>query len=213
MFVTIAFRSYAQVIREAEQLEPSMSDDEIAVRLDHYSQKIWKHLAEFGIKFQGLAEHTSAVAAFQVSIAGVGTDWQTGAFDFQKLNEGLNWLRPTAITVELSDLPYLVPNKPMCSAAQAAWPEIEHEFQRILPSQLFEKIERIVPSVAFRSSPAPTTESERKLQDIGFDEWCLQNGLTDPLAKHNAVENFRQAEEAAYSKAHPEQFRNWGVIP
>src|SRR5689334_15257172 len=100
MFVTVSFRNFTAAIREGQNLDPSITDDELAVTLDRHSQRLWAELAQFGIKFEGLAEHTSAVAAFKISIAGIGTDFQTGAFNFQKLNDGLAYIRPTAITVE-----------------------------------------------------------------------------------------------------------------
>ena len=221
MFVTIAFHNFSAAIREGQNLAPTVTDDELAVRLDKHSEQLWNEVRKYGIEPLGMAEHTSTVAAFQVSIAGVGTNYDTGGFNFQRLCEGLSWVRPTAITVEESDLKYLVPNAIMADAAESAWPEIAHNFQRILPGELFHKIETIVPKLAFnREMPRYIDEAgpeadaaNREVHDYEYQRMLDRLGLEDPAKKSTEIEQYRQAEVDAYRESHPQEFpRSWGVV-
>jgi hypothetical protein len=208
MFITLSFRKYAEVIREAENLDPSTTDAEIAVRLDYYSTRIWDHMFRFGIKFLSCPERTPDVAAFQVSIAGVGRNYQTGDFDWQRLQEGLNWLRPVAVTVTQDDIEHIC-SGPVATAMSDRFDEYSPTLQRILPSQIQPAVEAACLKyawgsreiVAYTGDPALDREFAREeelaqLQRVG-DDPHVQALLRD-LERRRQQDAFNESEIAAY---------------
>lgn len=215
MFITLSFRKYAEVIREAENLDPQTSDDEIAVRLDHYSSRIWQHMNEFGIRMIGLSEKTAAVAAFQVSIAGVGVDWQTGAFDWQKLREGLEFLKPIAVTLTCDDMEQIC-DGPVGTAMMDRWDEYAHTLERIVPSQIESAVEQACLKYAWQPRQLHEWESQTGMPELDAELRYEQDtaqlaraGLRNPLEKFEADKARREAEETAYQDAERARINSW----
>jgi hypothetical protein len=204
MFVTLSFRKFGDLIRQLEDL-PNETDAELAVKLDHYSQRLWDHLRGYGIDCRGMTEHTPDVAAFQCDISKAAA-WDGTGVDWDRLLGGLHLLNPVAITVEEDDM------RTICSGlvAQAMldnWPSYAHELQRITVSQLQSKIESCCLRFAWGNgmettalSPndkvllALTSEEEIQLQ-------FTRAGVTDPLAKRKAAQEAQRQQEAAYAEA------------
>jgi hypothetical protein len=204
MFVTLSFRNYAQLIREAENLEPGTTDAEISVRLDHYSQRIWDHMFNLGIKMIGLVERTPDVAAFQVSLAGIGHDYATGGFNFEKLREALNWIRPVAVTLQESDIEEICTG-PVATAMVDSFPAYSDTLQRISVGQIQPAIEAACLKFAWgnRIEVGATLGENPELDaQMRYEEDTAQlerAGVRNPTEQWEAQQAYNQAEIDAYA--------------
>ncbi len=201
MFVTLSFRSYAQLIRELEGLDSSVTDAELSVRLDHYSRRIWDHLLNFGIRLLGLAESTPDVAAFRVDISGATARDGYSGINRDLLLGGLNFLRPIAVTVEETDLEDFTTG-PVLTAMADAWEQYASSLQRLPVDELFPTLDRACQKWAWSprveyDPPTGVPELDAQFQ-YDMDTAQLQRaGLEDPMAPYWEAEAYRQAEIAA----------------
>lgn len=198
MFVILSERKMTALIRELEGLGAE-TQNEILVRMDYYGNRLFSHLRKFGVSVDGLNREAGDVAGYHATLSPSHTEDHR-----HDRVRGLVFLRPVCITMEASDIPALILNPMMQAAARESWVEIAGEFERILPEELMDKIERVVPRVAFGPRPA----WKGPANEVDFQMWLSENGLKDPSGpgtRHlQQIEADQEAEEqrrqAAYER-------------
>ena len=212
MIVTISWPRFRELVKEFAGLPADTSDDEIEVRLQSYADKVFSHCREYGLNITGLAQPaTSTIAHFNADISGVGTDWQTGGFNWENLMGGLRFIRAIAVTVERADI-WKVCDALVGKSLNDSWSEIGNNLARLDPEELQATFEAWCLKIAWGSG-TPDFLRDPVLDEIrtkmAFDE-C---GIADPLASHIEREEFNKAEIEAYKEATGNQIeRSWGVI-
>ena len=195
MLVTLSERKTSDLIRRLENI-PDQTHEEIMVRIKSYAKRLFDYVYnDFGLRMLGLKRQSGAIGIFQFELL---------TSDREKIVAGLNFLEPVAITVEKNDLPHLILNSPMLAAAREAWyDELAPQFLDILPGELLDKIEQLVPAIAFRGEIAAPSDDPgmAAIQESQFQNWCIENGLPVPGEQHRKADEFRLQEELAVEQA------------
>lgn len=193
MQITLSERKLSERIRQLENLPAEVTTEEITHRLDHYAQKLFQHLAAFGLSGIGLVNINGALGTFRVTLERCWDDDSRN-----KRIEGLAMLDPLSVTAEQSDLPAFFTGI-VLTAMHDAFSNYAHQLQRVTVGELDRKLVQIA-NTLFSSAPTPPkNDFEAMMQDEDFNMFCLRAGVKDPLAKHKAVEEYRRAEESAYA--------------
>jgi hypothetical protein len=119
--------------------------------------------------------------------------------DVQTRINGLAMLAPTSISLDQPDLPAFVTNSVMLAALGENWLHFADSFQRITLSELRPALENAARQLMSKPIPPPSNEFEREMQDLEFNSFLLAAGKRDPLAKLNAIDEYRRKEEEAYA--------------
>jgi hypothetical protein len=210
MIVILSERRFAERIRQLEGIEDT--SEEIFVRWTHYGTRLLKHLEQFGILKTATLESNGNIASFQFDISRVGRNWQSGDFDFAKLNEGLNLLDPVAVSLEEQDLAAICTG-PIQTAMVDRWDEYAHTLQRILPGQIESAVEAAClkyawgdrMEVSYTGNPSQDAQLQYEL-----DTAQLQRaGLRNPLERFEAQEAQRQADEERETQRKNAQAQWW----
>jgi hypothetical protein len=204
MLITISWPRFAQLLRELEN-QPDATDDELEVRLPTFARKAFDECAaQFGIRVGNLAAPaTKSVAEFQADISGCRDHEATFGVDWVRLLEGLRWLRVIAVSITQDDWAVFC-DRLYANAMQDAHYSIAHELANIGIDEIHSHVEQWCQHVCLKmpeGGNGTVTESEALLKELYIRSALGNAGLRDPLAKHNAIEEHRQAEEAAYKKA------------
>jgi hypothetical protein len=202
MIATLSQRATTELIRELEGISPEVSEDEILERMQsHYAPRLFKHVAEFGVVFDGRCNVRGSIADFGFTLRPSSTD------NRETLVDGIALLRPAAITVEKEDLPALVLNPPMLAAMRDEWSEIANQFHKIMPSELLDAIESAARKVL--NTPRefdPYINSMTGDPDLDFQVWAAQHGIKDPSRARVQRERAVAAEDKARADALQKQW-------
>lgn len=208
MVITLSERRLSELIRQLENITDS--DEEICFRMVHYAERLFKHISEFGVRMQGMLDHNGGIANFQFTIAGVGKNWQTGDFDWDKLRQGLNAMNPLAVTVEPEDIDTI------CSgiirvAMLDNWHQYAASLERITVGQLQGAIENACQKYAWGSPIEMGSESDtdETMRELAVQDVFARAGVIDPSLHSRAVKSRRQAEEDAYQAAEQKRKNAW----
>jgi hypothetical protein len=195
MLITLAERTFNDRIRELEGLSPDVSSAEIEHRMEHYAGKLFTWLAEFGITVLGIVENRVTIATFNAALERC-YDEQSRADRLR----GLRALNPLSVTVERNDLGAFFIDMAL-TAMYSAWDSYGHKLQRVTVNELESILDQIAPQIIVARPPQPTNEGEAVEQEQDFQLFLLRAGKRDPLAKRNAIDEHRRAEEEAYAAA------------
>src|SRR5690348_589834 len=140
MLVTLSERKLSERIRELENIQDST--EEICERMQHYAARLFKHIAEYGVQMAGMVQHSGGLGVFRFSLSPVFDD------EGRSMRiEGLNLMNPNSVSVEVSDLPGLVPQGIARTVLEDEFGTYSHEVQKILPSDISPTLERIAQRV------------------------------------------------------------------
>jgi hypothetical protein len=211
MRVTLSERTFLERIRQLEGLGSEVTADEINHRLTHFAGKLFEHLRGFGINQVGYINSTGTLGTFYVGL--------DSCFDDESRNkriEGLAMLDPLSVTLEERDLPAFFRDIVLTMMVDA-FDSYSAQFQRLtvgeLNSKLVDTANKVFAAPSGTHFIVETEEDATALNEIREQEYqlfLLRSGKKDPMAKHNAIEEHRRAEEAAEHarrEAAYEQFR------
>lgn len=199
MVITLSERRLSGLIRQLENITDS--DEEICFRMALYAERLFRHIAEFGIRMQGMIDHQGGIANFQFTIAGVGKNW-TGDFDWDKLRSGLNAMNPLAITVEPEDIDTIC-SSVIRVAMLDNWHLYASSLERITVGELQNAIENACLKFAWNApiqmgGDESNTDATRELavQDV-----FGRAGIIDPSLRSKAIEAYNRKEIEAVEAA------------
>lgn len=222
MLVTLSERRLSERIKQLEGIQDSV--EEITFRMEHYAMRLFAHVNEFGVRFLGLVSQSGGLGTFRFDIGGVGRDWQTGDWNWQKLAEGLNYMDPVAVSIEESDMEVVCTGL-IASMAVDSWDSYASELQRISPNEVCSKIEAVL--LRLHTQPREISSFDRtgipeydqqlqeqediaQLQRAG-DDPRVQDLLRD-MEKRRQQQAFNEAEIAAYKTQEDTAFKaRWGI--
>jgi hypothetical protein len=198
MRVTLSERTFLERIRQLEGLGSDVTSDEINHRLPQYASKLFQHLRAFGINQVGLISSNGTLGTFFVGL--------DACYDDESRNlrlEGLRMLDPLSVTLEERDLPAFFTGLVLTMMVDA-FDSYAGQFQRLTVSELDSKLPDVATKIfAAPAAPAFLVETEedvtalREIQEQEFELFCLRSGVKDPMAKHNAIDEYNRAELAA----------------
>lgn len=198
MRVTMSERALTEQIRSLENISQEVTTEEIVHRIDRYARKLFDHIRNYGIQM--------LQAGFQVS----GTLCTMSAQLKQSFSEedcqtrinGLAMLAPVSVSLDQPDLPAFVVNPVMLASMSDNWIAFGASLQRLTLAEVRPTLENIAGQLMSAAPPAPpTNDYEAEVQQLEYEAFLAASGKKDPLAKHEAIERHRQAEEAAYATA------------
>jgi len=200
MRVTLSERRLSERIKQLEGINDNV--EEITYRMEHYAMRLFAHVNEYGVRFVGMVHQSGGLGTFQFDISGVGRDWQTSDFNWQKLAEGLSFMDPVAVTVEESDMSAICTGLVLTMAVDN-WEQYAAELQRISVGEIQPKIEAALlrlhnqPREVTSYTGDPQLDAQFREDEVTAQFW--RAGVEDPLAPHKATVARQQAEEAAYA--------------
>jgi hypothetical protein len=208
MLVTLSERRLSERIKQLEGINDS--PEEITFRMSHYASRLFAHVNEFGVRFVGMVGQSGGLGTFQFSIDGVGRDWQTGDFNWQKLAEGLSYMDPVAVSIEEQDMRAVCVGL-VASMAVDSWDSYASELQSISVNEIQPRVEAVL--LRLHTQPREISSFDRtgvpeydrqmqeqediaQLQRVG-DDPQIQALLRD-LEKQRQQRAFDEAEIATY---------------
>jgi len=202
MLVTLSERKLSERIREMENLSDSI--EEINDRISHHAQKLFNYIAEFGVRMVGMVSQSGGLGTFQFALAPIW-DEESRALRIQ----GLQLMAPNSCTVEVGDLPGLVPQSIVRTMLEDEFHTYSHELAKVLPTDIAPTLERI----AQRAMKAPSSADfgDASMSEAYFQDWLRRSGKKDPsLARRerDAAEQQELARIAAERDLAYERFRN-----
>jgi hypothetical protein len=211
MRITLSERTFLERIRQLEGLGSEVTADEINHRLPLYASKLFQHLRAYGLNQVGLVSSNGTLGEFYVGLDRCHDD------ESRNLRlEGLAMLDPLSVTLEERDLPAFFKDIVLTMMVDA-FDSYAAQFQRLTVGELNSKLVDVANKVFAAPSGThfivETEEDVAALNEIREQEYqlfLLRSGKKDPMAKHNAIEEHRRAEEAAEharQEAAYEQFR------
>ena len=202
MELTLSERRMSEQIRQLEGIEDTV--EEITHRMDRYAARLFKHLyGGYGIRFVGMLNQSGGLGTFSFDIGGVGRNYQTNDFDWEKLRGGLSMLNPVSVTVTADDIGHICTGliKPL---ALDAFPQFARELERITVPEIESKIESaLLHHVHQRSIEMP---SDPRLRELQIQGEFARAGIVDPSLRSQAAEQYRQREE---ERMKAEQFAHY----
>src|SRR6266700_6919698 len=140
MIITLSERRLSELIRGLEGIQDT--DEEIAFQMQRHAIRLFRHVAEdYRIRMVGLVEHSGGIGSFKFDISGIGKNWQTGGFDFEKLTAGLSFINPLCVSLEEQDIEHIC-DGPVATAMMDHWEEYAGTLQRITVSEIQPAIEK-----------------------------------------------------------------------
>jgi hypothetical protein len=197
MRLTLSERQFTEQIRQLEGLGPDVTLDEISHRMDKYARRLFVHISAYGVQMLAGVQVTGTLATMQASLRQSLTEE-----DVQTRIQGLSMLAPLTVSVDQPDLSAFVVNPVMLAAMSENWIAFGASLQRLTLSELRPALENAAGQLMSAAPPAPpTNDYEAEVQQLEYEAFLAASGRKDPLAKHNAIEEHRRAEEAAYATA------------
>jgi hypothetical protein len=197
MRITLSERQFSEQIRQLEGLGPEITTEEIVHRIDRYARRLFDHIREYGIQM--------LQAGFQVSgtlctmSASLKPAWDEESVQM-RIN-GLAMLAPVSVSLDQPDLSAFVVNPVMLASMIDNWPAFERSLQRLSLSEVRPALENAAQQLMSVPVAPPTNEFEAEIRQLEYEAFLAASGRKDPLAKHEAIYQHRQAEEAAYAQA------------
>src|SRR5579859_2257699 len=199
MRVTLSERQFLEQIRQLEGLGPEVTADEIQHRMDKFARRLFDYIRkDYGVTMlpDGFRLH-GTLATMSASLKQSFSEE-----DVQARIEGLARLAPVSVSLDCPDLNAFVTN----------WMAFGSSLQRLTLQEVRPALENMARQLL--SAPAPPPPSNEYEQDVFNEEYKAfleASGKKDPLAKHNAVEEYNRAEIArveAQRQAEYDSFRN-----
>ena len=95
------------------------------------------------------------------------------------------------------DLPSFALNNTALGGIRSVWPDISRQFERILPNEIMDLVEKAAGHSMNSPAAVPHTEQD-------FKRWYVEDGLPIPGLKHQAIDRYEQ-QRIAEQKALQEQ--------
>jgi hypothetical protein len=210
MRVTLSERTFLERIRQLEGLGSEVTADEINHRLPHYASKLFQHLRAYGLNQVGLISSNGTLGTFYVGL--------DSCYDDESRNkriEGLQMLDPLSVTLEERDLPAFFRDIVLTMMIDS-FDTYAAQFQRLtvgeLNSKLVDTANKVFSAPSGTHFIVETEEDVAALAEIREQEYqlfLLRSGKKDPMAKHNAVEEYRRGEEAAVKAANDAAYESF----
>ena len=195
MIICVSNRRFGDVIRQLEGLGNDVTAAEIEENGDRYGKRLGEYVRSYGVNIVGARLRGEII---DLNAALTSNDRET-------VIRGVQMLQPLNVSVEQGDLPRLILNRIMLACFQENWFEVQPLLSKIQPSGLLNLLEDIAGKIAFgQRSPEKAVET-----DLGFESWCLANGLPVPGAARNAYDRYREAEVAEAQEYRQEQHDKW----
>ena len=118
-------------------------------------------------------------------------------------------LDPVSVTVERQDLGAFYIGL-LRSAMYDAWDSYAHELQRLTVPELNAALVSIAERIFFKT-PTPTQDEfqESLTDEARFEMFCRRAGVRIPGKQFQAVDEYRQREEAAVAAANEERYQRF----
>lgn len=199
-------RRLAAIIKQYENLPAETTLSEINELLPVYAPKFFSYVGQFGVHFEGLIEGT------------VGKDMGHFQFRLDPCHDdesrntrirGIQMMDALWVGLDHGDMPAFFVGM-LLASVQGNFAAYANQFSRIVPAQLDSSLQAMAEKVAFAPVAAPRNAVEAMEREQGYELWLAQSGKKDPLARFQAVEEYRQAEEAAFAAQQAEaRAREW----
>lgn len=196
MRITLSEPRFTEQIRQLENLGPEVSTDEISHRMDRYARRLFNHVREFGVQMLPGIHISGTLAAMQASL-----NQSRSEEEVQMRVQGLALLAPVSVSLDQPDLSAFVVNPIMLASMFDNWSAFSQSLQRVTLSELRDAIENAAISLMSAPVAAPTNFYEAEVQQLEYEAFLAASGKKDPLAKHDAIEAHRVAEETAFAAA------------
>jgi hypothetical protein len=190
MQVVLSERLVSRRVRELENLPAEMTISEITHLMPKYSANLFGHVSNYGVRMAGFIGQNGDIATFSFELSPLRTDE-----DRATRLSGLAFLTPLSVSLEFDDLSGFYGGLAL-PAMQNAWSEYCQHFQQITIPELERLLEEIGMKIIFAPPPVARNAAEAMQQEQGYELFLAQAGRKDPLARHNAIEQYREAEEA-----------------
>jgi hypothetical protein len=204
MKITFSERLLSEQIRQLENLDPATTVEEISFNMHRYFRRLAEHVTNYGVTMDG----TDFQQSGNLATMGAVLNRSYSDEDVVTRLNGLRMLNPLAVALEPNDLPSFVTDSVALVALEDAWGNFGREFQRLTVNEIRPAIERVAMKVLFAPSAPPSNDIERMEQEQGYEMFLARAGKRDPLARHQAVDEYNRAEiarvqaeqEAAYNR-------------
>jgi hypothetical protein len=206
MRIVLSERQFTEQIRQLEGLGQEVTLDEISHRMDKYARKLFVHMQGYGVHMLAGVQVNGTLATMQASLT------QSRDEDaVQQRIQGLALLAPLTVSLDRPDLSAFVTNPVMLPSMIDNWGAFEHSLQRLTLSEVRPALESIAAQLLSAPAPTITNEYEQQVFDVEYEAFLAASGKKDPLAKFDAIDQHRRAEEAvvaAQRERDYEAFRN-----
>jgi len=195
MRVTLSERQFSEQIRQLEGLGPEVTVEEIQHRIDKYARRLFDHLRGFGIQ---MLQHGFNVSGTLCTMsASLKQSWDEESVQM-RIN-GLAMLAPVSVSLDQPDLSAFVTNPVMLASMIDNWGAFEASLQRILLHEVRPALENTARQLMSVPTAPPSNDFEQEVFNLEYEAFLAASGKKDPLAKHNAIEEFnrREAEQFA----------------
>jgi hypothetical protein len=158
------------------------------------------------LKFAGITEERGSFASVRFALTTTNR---------QAIYAALEYFQPLSVTIEAIDLPMLIGNPIIKTAAAMNWKTIAPAFNRLEPEEIFPKIDELSMRL-FTAQPSEPDTADlaylRSRQEEAYVAELAKQGITDPLAGLNRRDAARaelqrraeQAEQDIYERDYAE---------
>jgi hypothetical protein len=188
MLCTLSERKLSERIRELENINDSV--EEIVDRMPHFAARLFAHIAAYGVRMVGMVGQNGGLGTFQFALSPIFNEEDRAT----RIN-GLNLMNPNSVTVESGDLPALVPPGLIQTMLIDEWHTFSARLNKVLPSDIGGIIESAAQNCM--KQPSSVDFGDQELNDEYFADFLQRAGKKDPMARINAVDEYRRREEAA----------------
>jgi len=208
MRITLSERQFSEQIRQLEGLSQDVTVEEIQHRIDKYARKLFQHIAAYGIQILPTGfQVNGSLATLQASLKQSFSEE-----DVQTRINGLALLAPVSVSLDQPDLSAFVVNPVMLAGMADNWIAFGASLQRLTLQELRPAIENAAQQLMSVPVAPPTNDFEREMQQVEYEAFLAAAGKKDPLAKLNAIDEYRQRENAAYATAQQSaRDREWNL--
>ena len=208
MRIIVSEKSFFNHLRQIENIDVSVTDEELSVRAQGYIRKLAAHVRNnFGVDVLPRPEVNGKLATLTASIK---PSWDEESVATRL--DGLRWLVPVAVTLEWADIPAFVYEPMMRAAIQEQFAAFSPSLQRLTVGEIRPALENCARQILAAPAPAPTNDYELEVANLEYEAWLAASGKKDPLRKHQEIAEFRQREEAAYATAQQSaRDREWNL--
>jgi hypothetical protein len=197
MRVTLSERKFSEQIRQLENIGPEVTTEELIHRIDRHARRLFDHIREFGVQMLQAGLQVSGTLC--TMSASLKPAWDEESVQM-RIN-GLAMLAPVSVSLDQPDLPAFVVNPVMLAAMQDNWIAFGSSLQRLTLQEVRPALENAAQQLMSAPVAEPTNDFERELQSLEYEAFLAAAGKTDPLKQQNAIDEYRQREEAVYAAA------------
>ena len=186
------------MVRDLEGLH-DQSIEEITHRMDMYARRFFEHVAGYGVKFSSMLNQNGELATFSFNLSPSYSEE-----DRANRIAGLQLMNPVSVTMSADDLPSFALNNTALGGIRSVWPDISRQFERILPNEIMDLVEKAAGHSMNSPAAVPHTEQD-------FKRWYVEDGLPIPGLKHQAIDRYEQqriAEQKALQEQRMQEFEH-----